>query len=324
MGVVPRLPNFFLLGAGRSGTTSLYQHLARHPQVFMSPNKEPTFFCDFFGMQNPWDYVQLFQAASNEPVVGECSHAYLSCATSAAMLRAYTPQAKFVVVFRNPAVRAYSLYSWMTAVGNEWLFPFERALEAEERRINNPRFFRRNPQYFYNYLYFRSGLYGQQIARYAKLFPRSQFLFLRFEELAGNMRGVLARIFRFLGVDPEFYPGDLPPANASRRVRSTRLQFWLRRRLEPVLVKLRLYRLRPTVDRVAAWNVLDQRPAPLAPATKARLLERYREDLELLERLTGIDTSAWRGNGRCSASGRGTWGSALPHQSGSGPYRLKW
>jgi hypothetical protein len=290
----------------------------------MSPIKEPTFFCDFFGMKNPWDYVQLFQAASDEPVVGECSHAYLSCATSAPMLKAYTPQAKFVVVFRNPADRAYSLYSWMVAAGNEWLCPFEKALEAEERRIRDPRFFRRNPQYFYNYLYFRSGLYGQQVARYAKLFPRSQFLFLRFEELASNMRGVLERICRFLGVDPGFYPGDLPAANISHQVRSTRLQYWLRRRLEPALVKLRLYALRPAIDRLAGWNVLAQRPAPLAPATRIELGDRYREDLEVLERLTGVDTSTWRGSPTSPSSRRGSSNSPSSHLQGSGPYRLKW
>lgn len=324
MGSVPRLPNFYLLGAGRSGTTSLYQHLARHPQVFMSPIKEPTFFCDFFGMKNPWDYVQLFQAAGDEPIVGECSHAYLSCATSAPMLKAYTPQAKYVVVFRNPADRAYSLYSWMAAAGNEWLSPFEKALEAEEKRVRDPRFFRRNPQYFYNYLYFRSGLYGQQITRYAKLFPRNQFLFLRFEDLASNTRGVLERIFRFLGVDPDLYLGDLPPANASHAVRSTRLQFWLRRRLEPALIKLRLSKLRPMIDRAAAWNVLDQRPAPLAPTTRSALLDRYREDLEVLERLTGVDTSAWRGNGANTAARRASSAAPSSQLQGSGPYRLKW
>ena len=67
----------------------------------MSPNKEPTFFCDFFGLKNPWDYLQLFRHATDELMVGECSHAYLSCPTSAQMLRAYTPDAKFVVILNR-------------------------------------------------------------------------------------------------------------------------------------------------------------------------------------------------------------------------------
>ena len=118
----------------------------------------------------------------------------------------------------------------MTAAGNEWLTPFEKALEAEERRARDPRFLRRNPQYFYNYLYFRSGLYGQQIDRYFKLFPRCRFLFLSFEDLKRDVRDVLRRVLRFIHVDPDFEPDDLSPANPSRRVRSARLQFYLRRR----------------------------------------------------------------------------------------------
>ena len=208
---MPRIPNFFILGAGRSGTTSLHQQHAQHPDVFMSPTKEPTFFCDFFGMQNPWEYLDLFGDATHERVIGESSHAYLSCPTSAQMLSVFVPQAKFVVIFRNPIDRAYSLYCWMTAAGNEWLAPFEKALEAEDERATDPRFFRKVPQYFYNYLYFQSGLYSPQIARYLRLFPRDQVLFLRFDDLARNVHDVLQRVFRFLQVDA--VPSDLAPAN---------------------------------------------------------------------------------------------------------------
>ncbi len=107
VGGILRLPNFFILGAGRCGTTSLYQQLARHPEICMSLNKEPTFFCDFFGLQNPWDYLQLFRNATDELMVGECSHAYLSCPTSAQMLRAYTPDAKFVVILQSRRTRLF-------------------------------------------------------------------------------------------------------------------------------------------------------------------------------------------------------------------------
>ncbi len=318
-----RLPNFFILGAGRSGTTSLYQLLAQHPEIFMSPNKEPTFFCDFFGMKNPWEYLQLFRGHTREPVVGECSHAYLSCPTSAEMLKAYVPQARFVVVLRNPADRAYSLYCWMTAAGNEWLHPFERALAAEDRRAEDRRFYRKNPQYFYNYLYFRSGLYGRQVRRYARLFPRERFLFVRFEELQQDIRSVLQRVCNFIDVDPDFEPGDTSPANRSHDVRSARLQFFLRRRLEPLLVKLRLGKARRVIDRAAQWNVLESKPAPLSPDTRQQLIELYRNDLELLESLTGLDTSTWRQAPSTAAPYRPVVSKRPdPHLQGSGPYRL--
>ncbi len=320
---MPRLPNFFILGAGRCGTTSLYQQLAKHPDIFMSPNKEPTFFCDFFGMKNPWHYLQLFRDSVGEQIVGECSHAYLSCPTSAEMLRAYVPDAKFVVLLRNPADRAYSLYCWMTAAGNEWLAPFETALAAEDRRARDPRFLRKNPQYFYNYLYFRSGLYGKQIRRYSRLFPRNRFLFLRFEDLASDIQGVLQRVCRFIGVDPEFDPGDQSPANRSRSVRSAHCQYFLRRRVESALIKLRLHRMRPLVDRVANWNIAQGRPAPLSAETRRDLIDDYRSDLELIESLTGIDTSLWRQAPSTLAPYRKSADQPKSNLQGSGPYKLR-
>ncbi len=318
---MPRLPNLFILGAGRCGTTSLYQQLARHPDIFMSPNKEPTFFCDFFGMQNPWEYLRQFQKVEDERIVGECSHAYLSCPTSAEMLRAYRPEAKFVVIFRNPAERAYSLYCWMTAAGNEWLTPFEKALAAEDRRADSRRFFRRNPQYFYNYLYFRSGLYGKQMQRFSTLFPRNRFLFLRLEDLQNDVRRVLRRVCQFIDVDPDFDPGDVSPVNGSRQVRSARLQNFLRRKLEPALAKARLRQLRGWIDRMAARNISPGRPAPIAPATRKMLMERYRGDLELLESLTGLDTSSWRQTTSTPAATRRQACRTKSHLQGSGPHK---
>ena len=211
----------------------------------------------------------------------------------------------------------------MTAAGNEWLTPFEKALEAEERRARDPRFLRRNPQYFYNYLYFRSGLYGQQIGRYVQLFPRSRFLFLPFEDLQRDVRDVLRRVLQFIHVDPDFEPDDLSPANQSRKVRSARLQFYLRRRLEPALVKLRLGRVRPLVDRMADWNVVNSRPAPLSAETQMRLIDRYGSDLEKLERLTGLDTSVWRQAPPRPSSHPQPGDKPKSNLQGSGPYRLR-
>jgi hypothetical protein len=136
------------------------------------------------------------------------------------------------------------------------------------------------------------------------------------------MRGVLSRIFRFVNVDPDFYPGDLVPANPSQRVRSARLQFYLRRRIEPALVKLRLHPLRRWVDRLALRNVVAERPAPLSPQTRQYLMTRYRGDLETLDRLTGLDTSAWRKTQENRGRRRAKSNPSESDLQGSGPHRL--
>ena len=104
-----RLPNLFILGAGRCGTTFLHEQLGRHPHVFMSPNKEPTFFCDSSGMTNPSEYLDQFSIATEESYVGESSHAYMSSPTSAAILKTFVPNARFIVSLRNPLAVAKML-----------------------------------------------------------------------------------------------------------------------------------------------------------------------------------------------------------------------
>src|SRR5829696_6529096 len=103
---VIRLPNFFILGAGRTGTTTLYNVLKHHPDVFLPTPKEPTFFSEPFQVvRTPIRYASLFEEAGGHRAVGDASHAYLSHPDAARTLRAFFPDARFVVVFRNPADR---------------------------------------------------------------------------------------------------------------------------------------------------------------------------------------------------------------------------
>ena len=236
----PPKPNFFILGAGKSGTTSLYVYLCEHPDIYLAPGKEPTFFCDTFQVvSNPVDYLELFKGAACQKWIGEASHAYLTCPKSAPLLRAFAPDARFVVILRNPVDRAYSLYHHMAHMGDEWIGSFEKALDAEERRARDPIFERHNPQYYYNYLYFRSGLYAEQIERYFEWFDRDRFLFLMYDELKSDGQAVLRRICSFLEIAP-FVPSRLEVYNKGEAVRSAPWQFFVKHRLGPLLSRLKV------------------------------------------------------------------------------------
>ncbi len=289
----PCKPNFFILGAAKSGTTSLYSYLREHEDIFMSPVKEPTFFCDSFQVvPNPVDYLALFQGATSQRWIGEASHGYLTCPKSAALIRAFAPGARFVVILRNPVDRAFSLYNHMAHNGDEWIGSFEKALDVEERRAQDPWFQRHNPQYFYNYLYYRSGLYAEQIERYFKLFDRDRFLFLLYDELKTDGLAVLRRICSFLDIFP-FAP-ELEVCNKGAAAHSAPWQFFVKHRIGPLLSGLRVPGAFAKTEWLMKRNRID-RPAPMNPDTRAYLSKLYRDDLRRVASLTGLDLSAWLG-----------------------------
>ncbi len=279
------LPTFFILGAGRSGTTSLSRVLRGHPDIFIPEIKEPSFFAESFQwVRSPVRYAALY-AGAEQPVRGDASHIYLEDPLSAQTLKVFTPQARFVVVLRNPADRARALYSFMVEHGYEILPTFERALAAEDRRYASDRFRRTCPQSFWNFMYFRSGLYGEQIQRYFDLFPRERFFLTTLTDLVDRPAAVVGDICRFLGVDPMTVT-SMPRDGTSKGVRSTSLQVAGRKYLRP-LTK------RDVPGTASAWSWVqrvNRGPRPeMAQQTRRELLQRYEPDLRHLAEITGID-----------------------------------
>jgi hypothetical protein len=280
--IVLNKPNFFILGAGKSGTTSLYSYLKQHPSVFMSPVKEPTFFCKGFQVvKDPIQYFELFDSVNGEPVIGEASHAYLTYPSTARVLKALFPEAKFVVVLRNPADRAYSLYHHMRREGDERISTFEEALEYEEKRASSDKFRDNCPQYFYNFLYFRSGLYGEQIERYLSLYSYDQFHFLTLDELKRNPKGALDSILRFLHLNTEFEPILKVRNEGLITARVPLIQYlWKHKVKHPQFIRKQGFKILSKINFIKV--------PPIRTETRKALLARYASDLENLNRLTGI------------------------------------
>ena len=283
-----KAPNFFILGAGRCGTTSLWSYLRQHPDIFLPLVKEPMLFCASFQFtKNCVAYFKLFDAVTTERMVGEASHGYMSDPSAAPLLKLLFPAARFVVTLRHPADRAYSLYHLMRRLGFERHASFEEALRAEEDRIHSPAFFRHCPHFPYNYFYFRSGLFGEQIERYFALFDPEQFHFITLDQLVSDPGPTLSGIYRFLGVSPEFSP-DLRIFNAGNRTARFPLVQWIwRTQITRACSLLRLQRLDlPMEAALLRWNTTSV--SPMNPATRSQLLLRYEPDLLKLYRLTGV------------------------------------
>lgn len=277
-----RKPNFFILGAAKSGTTTLHAVLGKHPDIFLSQEKEPTFFCEHFQVvSNPIPYFRLFDGAGSCKWVGEASHAYFSDPESPRVLHALFPDARFIVIMRNPADRAYALYCHMRRFGFERIRSFELALRAEDNRKQSTSFAQNNPESFLNFLYFESGKYGEQVQRYFHFFEPHQFLFLRFDDLKHNPRKVFDSIATFLDIrDLDFQ--NLPVENKGYAVRSRGLE--------------KIARL-PAISHGPhrKWGLykgllfINHKPVrPIRSATREKLMEQYQSDLALLHRLTGI------------------------------------
>jgi hypothetical protein len=277
------LPNFFILGAGKCGTTTLHAGLRQHPQIFLTTPKEPTFFCRQYQIvKNPVDYFALYQAVTHETIRGEASHVYLTDPESAPLLAGLFPEAKFMIILRHPTDRAYSLYHHNRRSGTEMLRTFELALAAEDSRSKSDHFPQYSTQYLYNFLYFRSGCFAEQIERYFALFDHRQFHFLTLDEVKNDPENTMQRIGNFLDlpVDPEskFTPtneGVTTPYSATLEKWWQRLEKFCKGPLQnPIRLGLNAFNSRPL--------------PPIAPKTAAALDERFAPSLNRLHELTGI------------------------------------
>jgi sulfotransferase family protein len=287
-----RKPNFLIAGAGKAGTTSLHDYLGQHPGILMSSFKEPNYFVPGYGYKD-WDaYLSLFDGARNEKAIGESSTGYLYCEHSPAWIKSVLGDIKIILILRNPARRAASLYWWMVREGYEDAPTFTAALELEPSRIHDPRFAETCSEFHHSYHYYSSGLYSAQVRRFLETFGSKNVRIYVFEEFARNPLAICRDIFGFLDVDPAFEP-KIAIHNRARLPASPRLQFWLRNRASKYLRMLPSQIRRRMVEGLINFNT-RRGSAPIRDVTtETQLLEKYRDDINNLEQLIDRDLSVW-------------------------------
>lgn len=288
-----RTPDFFIVGSAKCGTTSLWMYLKQHPDIFMPKaliEKEPSYFCHNYGIKNYAAYLSLFDAASTGQAVGEASTAYLTSPESAEWIHRANPRARIIVMLRNPVDRAYSLYRWMVNSGYEWIDSFEAALLAEASRINDYFYFN-NSQYYYNYLYFSSGLYSAQLSRYYKFFPATKIKLVLLDDLTKEPGGTLRDIYQFLGIDKNF--------NAEVKVHNKAdikpCSIWLNNALRQVSRRFMGRKIGIAADllRKANLNLSGKHWDKMSDATRCSLVEKYRLDVSETEKIAEVDLKSW-------------------------------
>lgn len=296
------MPNFLVIGAAKSGTTSLYHYLNQHPEVYMSPVKEPHFFAfegekvrfsspgsergiNLKSVTDEAGYRALFGGVWEEGAVGEASTSYLYYPEAASRIKHHVPEAKLIAVLRDPAERAYSTFLALTLIGREPFRDFSRALKAEEERIE--------AGWEHIWHYKNVGFYNAQISRYFELFGRDRVQIHLYEDLNANPLGMMRNIFGFLGVDEGFAPNTVFKHNISGLPKNRFLSRMLRER-HPVKDVLKPFF--PTAFRQRLVSGLQKRVIvrpPFPKEERSRLVEEYTEDILELEGLIGRDLSGW-------------------------------
>jgi hypothetical protein len=299
------LPDFFIMGAPKAGTTALHAAIAEHPGLFMSPVKEPKFFlCDGpppdrggpgdAHSYREWiwqraDYEHLFDKAPPSSLRGESTPFYLADVAAQRRIHDLIPGARLIVILRDPVDRAYSNWAHLWADGLEPIDDFVAACAEETKRAEA------GWAPFWRYL--ETGLYGQQLRHLYTLFPRDQVHVIRYKSLVDQPRATLDAICRFLGVE-EGLIAEAPAANVGGYVAPSRTT--------RVLQKTFRYgaslgsHFPPHVWRRASlplqWLIQrTPRHRPELPESeRAKLLGYFSNDIDILELETGWDLHEWR------------------------------
>lgn len=304
----PWRPNLFIVGAPKCGTTALCHYLGQHPEIFVSRTKEPQFFSTdcvhggYWAVRDPETYLALFRAGAAQAWRCEGTVWYLLSPSAARRIRACSPDARIIIVLRNPVDMVASLHAQFLFSGNESIRDFEKAYAAQAGRAQG-RSVPWRAHASQGLLYSQVGRYAMQVERYFAAFPRAQIKVLIFEELIADLGSAYLEILEFLQLRAGFLP-EFSIVNERHHIRSATLQrflvkgteIWnLPRRLPPGrLREAAVRRLAQLHAALQAFNSARGRLPPLSSALRRQIHEDFADDIGRLEILLGRDLSVWR------------------------------
>lgn len=298
-----RKPSFLFLGPGRAGSNWFTEILREHPDVFVPKNKGTFFFSKHYHMGTAW--YERFFAPAGEAVAGEVCEDYLLELETLVRIREYAPEMRLICCLRNPYERAISSWRFFARNGRG-----EPTLAAQAER---------NPDVF------ECGLYATQLQNVQSLFRRDRILVFLFEEIASDPRSVARRLYRFIGVNPEFVPtslhrringnGQARFPLLARLVHDIHMRSWGTSRLASNLTGQikRIRPLRGLLRRVLyheGVHASDWRD--LIAEFPDEIVARYQQEITALEQILGRDLSSWRALPAADSALRSSAGNCRP------------
>jgi hypothetical protein len=301
------IPDFFVVGHPKCGTTALHQMLNLQPEIFVPESKEPWFFAEELHWRTPPrpegtprtlpQYAEWFAAAGPDQKVGDATAYYLWSRTAATNIATVNPAARIVAILREPATFLRSLHLQLLEVYTEVEPDFERAMELEAERRGG----RSVPRHTYfpqMLLYSEFVRYAEQLQRFYAEFPADQVKVLIYDDFRADNDGTLREVCRFLGVE-DYRPGVTVEANPTVRPRSQRFNELVHavsvgRGPVSRAVKEAIKAVTPEGARRSALRTLKRRavfapPRAPDPAVMRRLQRRYRDEVVAASEFLGRD-----------------------------------
>lgn len=292
-------PNFLVIGAPKAGTTSLYYYLRQHPEIYMSPVKEPGFFAFEGNSDNlpftlkgqkslpkyatNWEhYLSLFKEVRDEKAVGEVSIAYLYHPDAPKNIKKHIPYAKLIAILRNPIDRIFSAYLMHRRNGvlDCSFSDFLRLCDEKES------------EGFWDK---KLGWYAQHLKRYYQFFDRSQIKIYLFDDYKYVPIQVVSDIYAFLEVDPNFRP-SIGKYNPGGMPKSRLVQRFLHKRniIKELIKPILPVGFREHIKRnIELLNIKTGSKPKMSLEAREELIAYYREDILELQKLIGRNLSHW-------------------------------
>ena len=295
-------PNFFIVGAPKSGTTALYEYLRGHPNIYMPAQKEPSYFARDFPNYPSYrdynDYIALFKSCTvNHIAIGEASVLYLYSNVALSLIYEFNSKAKIIAMLRNPVDLAYSMHQQALYNFNEDVPDFEQAWKLQAARAQGlpiPKGCRAAQLLQYKSL----ASLGEQVQRLLNIFPPEQVKLIFFDDFISNTKQVYKEVLVFLQV-PLDSRSVFPLLNEAKTHKYQWLGKWTQTPPEVILWLVRFARRFLGINiaqPLALLRRLNEQPMKRPPLKKKfvkHLQDEFREDIKLLEVLTERDLSHW-------------------------------
>jgi hypothetical protein len=289
-------PNLFIVGAPKCGTTSVYKYLSNHPEIFFPIKKLFNYFSRDLTFEHPRlpmdEYLSFYKNTENYKYRGDASTFHLFSKVAAKEIKEFSPNAKCIILLRDPCNMLYSYHSELLFSKQENIKSFEEALNAEDdRKSDKNRVFRwKKEAVFYSDI----GRFSEQVCRYLSVFERHKLCFILFDDLKSNPQAVYKNLLAFLQLDESHQ--ILPVIHNPNKVQKSKM---LGSFINSSTIRNLARLMFPTKAREKIHVFLNKlntrhKPRPLLSLrVKRRILKMYEDEGVKLSKLLGRDVTHW-------------------------------